>query len=98
MNIEVIAKDNKGVKRCYGMGIDGHQAMTNCISASKAYLSERPDIESLLLYWGDDVTPIKRYTGKEYIPWIVSNEHLPHYAGDEDAWQDANQSFNKTER
>lgn len=57
MNYEVIAKDKNGVKRCYGLGKDEHQALVECKRAVLKYFQERPDITELYLYCGDSDRP-----------------------------------------
>lgn len=73
MNIKVIAKDNNGVPRCYGTGIDGLEAMQQCIKASNDYLATRPDIKTLSLYWGDNDSPVNTYQKGEYRAHKIHN-------------------------
>ena len=58
MNHEVVAKDRGGVRRCYGLGRDGHEALRQCKIACLDYMRSRPDIDILYLFVGDSDKPI----------------------------------------
>ena len=58
MNREIIAKDNGGVKRCYGIGLTFVEALSNCREACREYMVRRKDIDTLYLYYGDTEHPI----------------------------------------
>ena len=63
MNKEIIAQDINGVKRCYGIGRTFQEAIQECIKASEKYLTNRPDITELYLYYesGRPVVDAARY-------------------------------------
>ena len=67
MNHEVIAKDKAGIRRCYGIGTSGHQALIECKRACLEYFKDRPDIEHLYLYVGDSDKPIIDAFSKQHM-------------------------------
>lgn len=64
-----------------------------CILGTWYKVSTPTDAMRLLMNMENQIKRSENYHNGVYV--YPSN---PHYAGDEDAWQDANQSFNKTER
>jgi len=58
MNKEIIAKDSSGIKRCYGIGENHQQAMSECLTICHEYLERRKDIESLFLFYGETDKPV----------------------------------------
>lgn len=54
MNHLAVAKDNLGVRRCYGVGETIELAIENCKEEALQYLEHRRDIDRLDIYIGEN--------------------------------------------